>query len=286
MKYTESNFYDALILLEGLNNFDFYKIKNVIKSQQYSSNNMNDVIDICMEARLTTMKADEKIILTNFSKNLLKIEDLNEKYITILENLLNHSNPPWLYDISKGIETAKLNMPDNMVKVFNTFHLFDYSRREVLVWWNKMKQLRRSRNEFNLSKIGLDGEFIVFDFEKSRTQKEPEHCSINDDDLGYDILSYKNKDNLSRIMIEVKNSTSNRLRFFISENEYDKCKKFKDSYFIYLIDSSLEDKILYVFDWKTLKKHIPSNIGLGKWTNIEIKPDKNFLKKCKKYEIE
>ena len=81
MNYSESNFFDALILLEGLNEFNYYKIKNVINSQQYSSNNMNDVINLCMEARLTTMQADEKIVLTSFSKNLLKKEDTNEKYI-------------------------------------------------------------------------------------------------------------------------------------------------------------------------------------------------------------
>tara|TARA_Y100001970_G_C14171075_1_gene824181 strand:- start:83 stop:943 length:861 start_codon:yes stop_codon:yes gene_type:complete len=286
MNYSESNFFDALILLEGLNEFNYYKIKNVINSQQYSSNNMNDVINLCMEARLTTMQADEKIVLTSFSKNLLKKEDTNEKYILILENLLRHSNPPWLYDITKGIETAKLNMPDNFVKIFDTFHLFNQKRREVIVWWNNMKQLRRSRDEFKLSKIGLEGEFAIIDFEFKRIGKMPEHCSINDDSLGYDILSFKSKEDETKIMIEVKNSTSETLRFFITKNEFNKCENFKDKYLIYLIDSSTDkDLILYIFNWEVLNNHIPKNKGLGQWTSIEIKPNSKFLNECKKYKL-
>lgn len=285
MNYSESNFFDALTILEGLENFNYYKIKNVITSQQYSSKDMNEVINLCMEARLTTMQADEKIILTNNALEILKLSDKNEQYILILENLLKHSNPPWLFEITKGIEAAKINMPENFVKIFNTFHLFDYSRREVIVWWNNIKQLKRSRDEFKLSKIGLEGEFKVLDFEENRTGSQPDHCSIHDDTLGYDILSIKDKNDKSNIMIEVKNSSTSSLRFFISANEYDKCFNFKDSYFIYLIDSSQSEEILYIFNWNILKNHIPKNVGLGNWQSVEIKPNESFLNECQVFKL-
>ena len=99
--------------------------------------------------------------------------------------------------------------------------------------------------------------------------------SINDDSLGYDILSYKSEKNYKNIMIEVKSSSTNNLRFFLTSNEYDKCQKFKDNYYIYLIDESdKKKKQLYIIKWKDIKLHMPKNIGRGEWKNVEIKPNK------------
>ena len=47
----------------------------------------------------------------------------------------------------------------------------------------------------------------------------------------------------------------------------------------------IKNIMLFIVEWKDINNHIPVNAGKGLWKNVEIKPDKNFLKKCKKYEI-
>ena len=177
-------------------------------------------------------------------------------------------------------------MPDNIVKIFKDLGLFSKKRREVLFWWNKMKSYKRSYENVALSKKGLEGEFLVIDYETKRTESNPKHVSVDDDKAGYDILSKKSKTKKDKLLIEVKNSSSNTLRFFITKNEYFKCLNNKDNYLFYFIDSRLENKkVLYKFGLQQISKHIPINQGLGEWVNIEIKPDKQFLNDCKKYNI-
>lgn len=84
-------------------------------------------------------------------------------------------------------------------------------------------------------KIGLVGEFMVIEFEKSRG-KEIEHISLKDDSAGYDIKSQDKNGN--EIFIEVKTTTGNANQpFFISRNEVNFLKENSDKYFLYRISS-------------------------------------------------
>ena len=88
------------------------------------------------------------------------------------------------------------------------------------------------------------------------------------------------------MLIEVKTSSTNELKFYLSSKAFETCKLNKDNYLIYLIDQSKKDNIvLYSFGYNLIKKHIPMNIGLTDWIKTEIKTNKKFLDDCKKYNI-
>jgi hypothetical protein len=269
---TTKNFNKALVNLKLLK-----------KHKEIRVNDINE-INICYKANLVKIDEKNNVSLLEAGKDILRCSSKTESYIKIVENLIYYNQPDWIHEIHNGIENAKINLPGNFITIFHSLGLFNSENREVIIWWNKQKTFKRNYQDQQRSLQGLYAEFLVYDFEKIRTKNEPSHMSINDDSLGYDILSVKSEKDHKDIMIEVKSSSSNNLRFFLTSNEYNKCHKFKNDYFIYLIDESDKNKKhLYVIKWKDIKLHIPKNIGKGEWKNVEIKPDSSFLKKCEKH---
>ena len=84
------------------------------------------------------------------------------------------------------------------------------------------------KNE-RLSEIGLKGDLLTLEYEKSRTGVSPIHSSMESDEYGYDVKSQINSNDNSELYIEVK-STEQSLsfaRFFLTKND-------KSPVFIYL----------------------------------------------------
>ena len=65
--------------------------------------------------------------------------------------------------------------------------------------------LSRIKNE-RLSEIGLKGELLTLEYEKSRTGVSPIHSSMESDEYGYDVKSQINSDDNSELYIEVKST--------------------------------------------------------------------------------
>ncbi len=285
-EYKTENLRDALKIIKLIDSHDHFSVNGLIKSTTFESKVMNNVLNLLLESNLITIREDDKIIPTENAVNILRINKRFDQLLGILESYLVFTNPPYMHEIYNGIETAKINMPSNIVKIFRDLGLFSKKRRAVLFWWNKMKSHKRSFENVALSRKGLEGEFLIIDYENKRTGSEPTHISIDDDRAGYDIKSIISKKNSKKLLIEVKNSSSNTLRFFVTKNEYFKCINNKDNYIFYLIDSrDSRKRTLYKFGFNEVYKHIPDNQGLGKWTDIEIKPDKKFLNECNSNKI-
>lgn len=249
---------------------------------------VNDIseINVCYKANLVKIDNNNKVSLLNTGREVLNCSSKKQSYIKIIENLIYYNQPDWIHEIHKGIENARINLPENFIIIFESLGLFDFKDRDVVIWWNHQKTFKRNYEDQQKSLQGLKAEFLAIDFEKERTSINPKHMSIHDDSLGYDLLSIKDKKNKQQIMIEVKSCSTKNTRFFLTENEYKQFKKFKNNYKIYLIDiSDIKNIMLFIVEWKDINNHIPVNAGKGLWKNVEIKPDKNFLKKCKKYEI-
>lgn len=287
-QYKATNFYDSIKILNRLEKFGKSNLKDVLSNESLQSNDVQNVIDLCLDCNVIYVDKKGSIFINERGKSVVALKGaINNKYIELLKLYLLTQNPSWIFEIYKGIKIAKssLSVPDNFKHIFKTFNLFDITNKASIHWWDSIKDIRRSYEESRLTRIGREGEFLIIDFEKERTGIEPEHISIDDDDAGYDIKSVKSKKDKSNLLIEVKNSTQREIRFFISRNEYLTCLMNKKSYKMYLLHTLKDSIVLYVFDHKLLSKHVSKNIGLGRFESVQIKPDKEFLKNCKKYEI-
>lgn len=101
------------------------------------------------------------------------------------------------------------------------------------------------------AKIGLYGEQLVLRYEKEQLEnlgkkelsKKVIQVSLNNDSLGYDILSYDEDGNEK--FIEVKTTRGNNKYFYITENELNKSNKL-NGYMMYLVSDVLNnDKIKF-----------------------------------------
>ena len=289
-KYKSTNFYDSIRILKRLDNHGKSNLDDILTNKSYQSNEMQDVIDLCLDCNVIYIDKKSNIFINDRGKKIASIEGkVNYKYIELLKLYLLTQHPTWIFDIYKGIEVTKssLLVPENFKHIFKTFNLFDLKNESTIHWWDAIKDIRRNYEESRLTKIGREGEFLIINFERNEKGIEPEHTSVlYGDDAGYDIKSIISKKNKKDLLIEVKNCTQRELRFFISKNEYNTCERNKNNYKIYLIDSSdINLRKLYIFDFDLLNKHIPKNKGLGVFENVQIKPNKKFLDDCKKYNI-
>jgi len=279
-KYFTRDFEDAYIFCKMLIKNKSYKLRDVFEGEKREKN----VIDLCLKSNLIIIKNDTFLP----TENAISIIKKNKKVsiIGIIKSYLYHFNPDWVFEVYRGIDNAKDFIPDNWRVIFESYNLFDKTDRDIVRWWNQIKNFKRSFENQKLSDIGLEGEFLILDFEKNRTGHEPVHLSVDDDSAGYDILSKKKKDGKENLLIEVKTSSTKELKFYLSSKAFETCELNKENYLIYLIDQSNKDKkILYSFGYELIKKHIPKNIGLTDWIKTEIKTDKKFLNDCKKHNM-
>ena len=76
----------------------------------------------------------------------------------------------------------------------------------------------------------------------------------DDNNLGYDILSYDLKGKEIHIEVKTKNSPKEKLDFFITNNELDKFYNDRKYKIYYLFDIKNENPKLHIVDSKMFKK--------------------------------
>ncbi|GBG56077.1 hypothetical protein SPFL3102_00592 [Sporomusaceae bacterium FL31] len=98
-----------------------------------------------------------------------------------------------------------------------------------------------------LRKIGLDGEQWVVQFEKHRLEDKYPGCesrvervSEKNVALGYDVHSIA--PSLEERFIEVKTCSTNKITFYLSNNEIKKSEKYGNSYWLYILVGKQESK--------------------------------------------
>ena len=93
------------------------------------------------------------------------------------------------------------------------------------------------------SELGEQAEMYVLELERNRfnSLREIKHVALEDNNIGYDIMSFINdeSDEYDKF-IEVKCYSNHINRFFISRNEIAQSQKLGINYFLYLVDSKFD----------------------------------------------
>jgi hypothetical protein len=100
--------------------------------------------------------------------------------------------------------------------------------------------------------------------------REPILVSIDDNTVGYDLISFDFDANryVQEIRIEVKVSSNLPIRFIITANEWDVCLENPAIYRIHIWE--LQTRNLKILLPDDVRSHLPINIGLGRWTQAEL----------------
>lgn len=88
--------------------------------------------------------------------------------------------------------------------------------------------------------LGERGEYVVMQYEtqklkKRGVRKKPKQVSIEDDSLGYDIISYDSAGKEIYIEVKATNLSPKNFHFYFTRNELDVARRFLESYHVYIV---------------------------------------------------
>lgn len=88
--------------------------------------------------------------------------------------------------------------------------------------------------------LGDRGEYVVMQYEienlrKNGIRKKPKHVALEDDALGYDILSYSADGSKKYLEVKATNSNPKDFNFFLSANELTSAFKYGQAFHLYIV---------------------------------------------------
>tara|TARA_Y100001934_G_C12362875_1_gene781720 strand:- start:1788 stop:2705 length:918 start_codon:yes stop_codon:yes gene_type:complete len=268
---------ELLRMINSNLNMDYEEVENILIKDEIKYREYGQVVlESAIDFGWLTFDTRNNLCLAESLKSI-DLEDETHLQRELLLLYITNVKPIWIRYLSKGINHAEDRISGEDVKqIFRELGLFpnsNYTTKDVVSWWSKIRVFSLSQKDQNLSKIGYEGELLSLEFEKKRTGKNPEYKALQSDNFGYDIRSIVSKSNLDPLHIEVKSSKNGAQSgsMFLSRNEFDKCIKYGDNYQFHLWDLSLVTPRILILPGKDIIPHIPIDSGNGIWKIVEIK---------------
>lgn len=148
-------------------------------------------------------------------------------------------------------------------------------------WWDYVSgRVRLESDRIKLERARI-AEGLTLELESKRLKQqgittEPRWMAIEDNTVGYDVLSYIKSDyGLINKLIEVKSTIASPLRFYITRNEWEHALEVGDAYCFHIWNMQTDPPFLYERTSKDIAPHIPKDNEKGKWKTAEIPVSQN-----------
>jgi hypothetical protein len=201
----------------------YYDLENFTEMQL--SQDLNKMIDLYNQIFKNWIFKSYDELVSNVISNLIKVTKVGDDATSALIESAGEQSQGFI--ISFDLE--KEHAPTPRHKVNKAISILPVSKKDY------------AKSQRVNAETGKLGELIVFEHEKKllsnyKIDKHVEWVSVEDDNLGYDILSYDLKDGkVLKKYIEVKTTKSGKYEpFYISKNEMDKFKS-NDNFVIYRV---------------------------------------------------
>lgn len=203
---------------------------------------------------------------------ILEIGDPVAFYRSCVENVVL-GNPIWLKTITLGRQKFVQKLDRDAASCFRCARLLDDPPSdEVVDWWDRLQSMARRLADQARLEQGREAEKLSLLHEEMRLRslginKPPKWMSIEDNTVGYDILSYDPGpvEPVARL-IEVKSYKGNG-RFFLSRGEWETARKFGSAYSFHVWD--LTNKRLSLKSVAEVDRSIPID-NPGGWWDVAI----------------
>jgi hypothetical protein len=211
--------------------------------------------------------------------DILQLNQLREDARSMrlfLTRLLECDQPPWIVAALRGRSALFSIMPPAAAQCFSLAKLFDSTPdTDAVLWWDKLAESQRSDENGRLKDRGREGERLTLEYEIRRLSglginEKPKWVAIDDEWLGYDVLSYDLKPNgaTTNRLIEVKACSGLPLQIFLTRNEWERAIQAKDAYIFHVW--YLPTGQLIELDLEHIRSHIPEDQGSGVWREVRI----------------
>ncbi len=195
----------------------------------------------------------------------------SEKMLRIqIFDLVEAYRPNWIPLLSRGRSEALKYLPADVVQCFREADLISSYSDDVIIWWDKISKISRKLGKDEKLELGRKGEKLSIEHERKRTEREPTWQGFESNLSGFDILSIQSKTDINTLMIEVKSSNLgwSNATFHISKNEWNVAQtSINYCFHLWLL---LPRPKLFIVKKSKVAKHIPSNQGLGRWSDVEV----------------
>ena len=182
--------------------------------------------------------------------------------------------PRWLRLVPYGREKLRQALERDQTQCFREAGLFDESPdNEAVDWWDRLATLMRGISDAEKMKRARLAERLSLEHEKTRLKRlgismEPKWVAIEDNTLGYDILSYdlNSEGRIVSRMVEVKSKLSDNI--FLSRNEWENAFSAAQQTVIHVWD--MPQKRLREYLPREIAPNIPRDQGAGTWQDVRI----------------
>ena len=272
--YFALNKSSLLAALEILNDkhFNKYKDLNYLEAQKTT-------LDIKNGKKLIDVVGANLIEKYNRTKN----KD-NSKIVLreILSQYFKIAKPGWMFRITGGRQFFLEYVTENFEQLLREAGLLDQidfsdKGKKIREWWDDISEFVRKLDKSNNLDLGREGEEKTIKFEESRLNKlkinkKPSWDGFENNLLGYDVQSWKNKNH--KIFIEVKASSYSSGIFFLTRNEYNFALSAKDDFFIYLWIKDSKIPRIITYNELLSKEYKIADASNSEWIKTKITPVK------------
>jgi hypothetical protein len=202
-------------------------------------------------------------------------------YRVCLGRVLLIELPEWakLVTLGRGRFIKRLKAAEfrDVCSLFRQARLLDEPPEDDdIAWWDELQSHVRSQQNIEAMKRARASEQLTLQRERDLLRKAgidtpPRWMAIEDNTVGYDVLSYTNGPyGLLNKLIEVKSTIASPLRFYVSRNEWEQAQQFGESFVFHVWDLKPKPPVLHEITVSQVMQHIPSDNKKGKWKTALI----------------
>jgi hypothetical protein len=200
-------------------------------------------------------------------------EDLELFFTNAIDIVIAMFQPFWVRLAPSGRSSVCAAIGDNGKQCFRNAGLLGTTERAI-AWWDRMANNVRLEQDAARLMQGRHGERLSFEREREWLRREgvdkvPEWVALEDNSLGYDILSYRwHEGHLVNRLIEVKTTYTKPPFIILTKNEWWSADRFGDAFEYHIW--TLPDEVLSVRAVEEVRPHIPHDVGGGTWLDARI----------------
>lgn len=183
------------------------------------------------------------------------------------------AQPIWLRAVPKGREYVRAALTGNEMQCFREAGLFDDTPDDdAIAWWDKIAALMRGTVDAEKMERARLAERLSLAYERERLAElgivhEPRWMALEDNGLGYDILSYDlDAGQIVPRMIEVKSTLSDTIILTRGEWENAASAGSRAVFHVWRLPS-LD---LQELPATAIEPHIPRDRGDGFWKDVSV----------------
>ena len=202
----------------------------------------------------------------DFYQNNISIQEF-------LKILLQETWPWWLRVFPKGRDCVIRVLTTDQLQCFRVAGLLEsFPSENAIAWWDEMNAFVRKQEDIDIMIQAREAERLSFEQERQRLKTlgvtcEPRWIALEDNTVGYDILSFNVEGGVkTNRLVEVKSTVSGSIH--LTRNEWENAASAGKNYIFHVW--RFPDKKFAEFSVISIMEHIPHDKGHGIWKDVEI----------------